>query len=86
MKSELEKLKDGTETDKDAKVDELSKYLQTLTDSLATKINTTEIPSTSAVFSTPTTSNGKLTDGYFVFNDESAPLYTFQSSSTKASA
>jgi len=86
MKSELEKLKDGTETDKDAKVDELSKYLETLISSLAAKVDTTSIPSTPISPSTPTTSNGKLTDGYFVFNDESAPLCTFQSSSTKASA
>jgi hypothetical protein len=88
MKSELEKLKDGTETDKNAKVDELSKYLETLTSSLAAKVNTTTAvaSSTPSAPSTPTVSNGKLTDGFFVFNDESSPLYTFQNSSAKAKA
>ena len=87
MKSELEKLKNGTETDKSAKVDELSKYLETLTNSLAEKVGTTTKSSTTPTIpSTPTVANGKLTDGYFVFNDESSPLYTFQTSSSKAKA
>lgn len=84
MKSELEKLKDGTETDKAAKVDELSKYLETLTNSLADKVSTPTPTVTSSESST--TSSGKLTDGYFVFNDDSAPLYSFQNSSSKAKA
>lgn len=89
MKSEIEKLKDGTETDKAAKVDELSKYLDTLTSSLAAKVNTTptKVATIPTQTSTPsTTSTGKLTDGYFVFDDSSAPLYSFQSSSQKAKA
>ena len=89
MKSEIEKLKDGTETDKAAKVDELSKYLDTLTASLADKVNTTPAKSTPTSTQVPTpakTSTGKLTDGFFVFDDSSAPLYSFQSSSQKAKA
>lgn len=85
MKSEIEKLKDGTETDKAAKVDELSKYLETLTSSLADKVSATPTPTT-ATISTNTTSSGKLTDGYFVFSDDSSPLYSFQTSSSKAKA
>ena len=85
MKSELEKLKDGTETDKAAKVDELSKYLETLTASLADKVKTTPTTTTTTE-TTATTTPGKLTDGYFVFDDSSPPLYSFQSSSTKAKA
>jgi hypothetical protein len=89
MKSEIEKLKDGTETDKAAKVDELSKYLDTLTSSLAAKVNTTPtktVPTSTQVSTPGTTSTGKLTDGFFVFDDSSAPLYSFQSSSQKAKA
>ena len=76
-------------TDKAAKVDELSKYLDALTNSLAAKVNTTPIRTapTSTQVSTPgTTSTGKLTDGFFVYDDSSAPLYSFQSSSQKAKA
>ena len=86
MKSEIEKLKDGTETDKEAKVDELSKYLDTLTNSLADKVSNPTTTTATTADTNSTTSSGKLTDGYFIYSDDSAPLYAFQNSSSKAKA
>ena len=86
LKAELEKIKnDATEIDKDEKLDNLNAYLNALTNSLEAQVSTTtEQPAvTQTTATTPASSptlatNNKLTDGFFVFEDSSNPLYTYR--------
>jgi hypothetical protein len=86
LKAELEKIKnDAAEIDKDEKLDNLNAYLNALTNSLEAQVSTTtEQPAvTQTTAATPASAptlatNNKLTDGFFVFEDSSNPLYTYR--------
>ena len=93
LKSEVEKLKDGElEIDKENKLDNLNSYLNALTNSLEAHLASTSIPA--IVPQTPSATQGEpsiaptsntLTDGFFIFEDNSTPLYTYRAPSRKHS-
>jgi len=87
LKAELEKIKNDTiEIDKDGKLENLNAYLNALTNSLEEQLSTPTGTSNAVTAATaPTTvdepvltANTKLTDGFFVFEDTSTPLYTYR--------
>tara|TARA_Y100000310_G_scaffold282635_1_gene303996 strand:+ start:728 stop:1216 length:489 start_codon:yes stop_codon:yes gene_type:complete len=88
LKAELEKIKnDAVEIDKDEKLDNLNAYLNALTNSLEAQLSKpTEVPNiVTAPAEMPTAADepvlaatAKLTDGFFVFEDTSTPLYTYR--------